>query len=95
MIRKYYIDRMYLFSIVGNLAYIDLNLESDKDLEGWIEVNIPTSFGTVVRLLYCKTRLFRRVCGAIVELSRLIDESEILKAYSEIVQSIRKTIGKP
>ena len=95
MIRRYYIDGMYLFSIIDNLAYLDINLDSNKDIEGWEDIEIPTGYGKVVKLLYCRSRLFTRVCGAVVKLDRAVSEDEVNNAYTEIVQEIRKAIGKP
>lgn len=95
MIRKYYIDGIYLFSIIDNLAYLDINLNSNKDVEGWEDVEIPTEYGKVVKLLYCRSRLFAKVCGAIVKLDKAVNEDEVNGAYAAIVQEIRKAIGNP
>ncbi|MCQ4366954.1 MAG: hypothetical protein NO114_04785 [Sulfolobales archaeon] len=93
-IRKFFIDNLYLFSLIGdNLSYVDLNIDAEVDESGWKDVNISFPHGRIVKLLTCRSRLYNKICGAVVEFSKPIDTSSLKTIYGEIVQAIRSTKG--
>ncbi|MGC9105654.1 MAG: hypothetical protein ACP5HQ_04435 [Thermoprotei archaeon] len=91
---KFFVHGIYLFALVENkLAYVDLDLDTNTNESGWKDVEITFPHGKVVRLLYCKSRLFNKVCGAIAELNSPIEGKNLEEIYDEIVQAVRNTIG--
>jgi hypothetical protein len=83
-----------LFALVENkLAYVDLDLDTNVNESGWKEAEIVFPHGKVVRILFCRSRLFGKACGAIAELNTSVSQDNFEKIYDEIVQAVRSTIG--
>ncbi|ARM76521.1 hypothetical protein B6F84_11165 [Acidianus manzaensis] len=72
---------------------LQINNEKLNNLSGYIDFNLDSEYGKIIKVEICKTKISTFLCTAIIELKKEIsDENELKKIYEVLKELLTSVI---